>query len=112
MKTPALNRALVLEEKTRVADGAGGFSETWVALGTLWAGLRAGTGRETGKDFVTVSRVPYKITVRAAPHEAASRPKADQRFREGARIFTVLAVTEAGTDGRFLTCNCVEEVAS
>ncbi|MEM9436328.1 MAG: head-tail adaptor protein [Pseudomonadota bacterium] len=112
MKMPMLNRPLVLEERVRTPDGAGGYTELWTPLGTLWAELKAGTGRETSEGFATLSRAPYRITVRAAPHEAPSRPKPDQRFVDGARIFTILAVVEAGTDGRFLTCNAVEEVVS
>ena len=112
MSLPRLNRPLVLEERLRTPDGAGGFTEIWSPLGTLWAELKAGTGRETGEDQATLSRAPYRITVRAAPHGAPSRPKADQRFTLGERIFTILAVVEAGTDGRFLTCNAVEEVVT
>ena len=112
MSVPRLNRVLVLEEKVRASDGAGGFSETWQSLGIVWAELRAGTGREQGEDFATHSRVPYRITVRATPFGAPSRPKADQRFRDGTRLFSILAVTERGTDGRYLICNAVEEVVS
>ena len=39
------------------------------------------------------------------------RPRPDQRLREGARIFTILAVTERDPEGRFLTCITREEVA-
>ena len=104
-----LNRLLTLEEEVRAADGAGGFTTQWTTKGTLWAEVRPGTGREQGADFLTYATVPYRITVRAAPHGAPSCPVAGQRLREGARIFRVLAVadTEAGL---FLTCFCHEEV--
>ncbi|MCE8442608.1 phage head completion protein, partial [Rhodovulum sulfidophilum] len=36
-RVPILNRQLVLEVPVPVADGAGGFSETWAPRGTLWA---------------------------------------------------------------------------
>ncbi|WP_147125208.1 head-tail adaptor protein [Shimia ponticola] len=112
MSQPKLNRILSLEERVRTPDGAGGFSETWQPLGMMWAQLRAGSGREFGVDFATLSRVPFKITVRAAPYGAASRPKADQRFRDGTRIFSILAVTEADASGHYLICNAVEEEAA
>lgn len=112
MNAPKLNRVLSLEERNRVPDGAGGFSETWQPIGLIWAQVKAGTGREAGREFVTMSRVPYRITVRAAPFGAPSRPKADQRFRDGTRIFSILAVTDADPDGRFLVCNAVEEEAA
>lgn len=107
-----LNRPLVLEERARTPDGAGGYTEVWSALGTLWGELKARSGGETGEDHATMSKAQYRITVRAAPHGAASRPKADQRFRDGARVFLIQAVVEAGTEGRFLACHAVEEVVA
>jgi hypothetical protein len=55
--------------------------------------------------------VPYRITVRAAPYGAPSRPAAGQRFREGTRIFQINAVAEQGVDALFLTCFAEEETA-
>lgn len=107
-----LNRKLVLEEAQTVPDGAGGFAETWVALGTLWAHVKAGTGRETAAEFVTLSAVPYRITVRAAPAGAPSRPKPEQRFRDGSRIFRIQAVTEDAAAATYLVCFAREEVAA
>ena len=110
MSTPRLNRKLLLEEAQRVPDGAGGYALTWVAKGTLWAAVDAGSGRERAGESVTVSTVGYKITVRAAPQGAASRPKPEQRLRDGARLFRITAVTEADGAGQYLTCFAQEEV--
>ncbi|SMX42059.1 head-tail adaptor protein [Actibacterium lipolyticum] len=109
---PNLTRRLVLEEPVRTSDGAGGFVESWAVLGTLWAAVKPGTGRERAGEFATLSRVPYRITVRGAPVGAPSRPKAEQRFRDGARVFRILAVTEADAQGRHLTCFAEEEVTA
>lgn len=110
MSAPDLNRALVLEEATRVPDGAGGFSVVWAALGTLWAELKSGTGRDVAGEEVTTSATQHRITVRGAAVGAASRPKPAQRFRAGTRLFTILAVTEADPRGQYLTCITREEV--
>ena len=110
MSAPRLNRRLVLEEAQRVADGAGGFVLAWVALGTLWARVEAGTGRERAGEFVTLSSVACRITVRAAPQGAPSRPKPEQRLRDGLRVFRITAVTEADAEGHYLTCFAQEEV--
>ncbi len=110
MKTPRLNRKLMLEEAQRVADGAGGFALNWVSLGALWTSVDAGAGRERAGEFATVSSVPYRITVRGAPQGAPSRPKAEQRFRDGARVFRITAVTEMDEHGQYLTCFAQEEV--
>ena len=107
-----LNRRLVLEESMRVEDGAGGFTETWFAKGTLWALIKAGTGRERFGAATSLSTIPYRIVIRAAPYGAASRPRADQRFREGARLYSILGVSEYDLDTRYLTCFAVEETAA
>ena len=110
MKPPVLNRKLTLEDPQRVADGAGGYAITWVALGTLWAQITPRTGRATGVESATVAEMPYKIFVRAAAAGAPSRPRPDQRFRAGSRIFRIEAVTEADPAAQFLVCFAREEV--
>lgn len=111
MKIPNLTQPMTLEEALRVSDGAGGYTETWVGLGVVWAHIRAGSGREKADASATISSVPYRITVRAAPHGATNRPRADQRFRLGARLFNIVAVIEADSAGRHLVCHAVEEVS-
>jgi len=110
MKAPRLNRKLVLEAAQRIPDGSGGQNLTWVALGTLWARIEAGAGRERAGEFVTLSSVPYRIVVRAAPEGAPSRPRPEQRFREGQRVFRITAVADEDAEGHYLTCFTQEEV--
>lgn len=107
---PILSRKLVLEAPERVSDGAGGFNEGWVQIGILWAEVAARTGRETAQGGAPVSRVGYKITVRGARYGSPQRPEPQQRFREGARIFTIQAVAERDPSGRYLTCFAEEEL--
>ncbi|SHJ11147.1 head-tail adaptor protein [Wenxinia saemankumensis] len=106
------NRRLVLEAPLRGADGAGGHAGGWRALGTLWGAIDARAGRETGGGGGPLSVVTLRITVRAAPWGSAMRPRPEQRLREGARIFTILAVREEDPRGRLLVCEAREEVSS
>ncbi|MBO9444701.1 phage head closure protein [Ruegeria sp. R14_0] len=112
MKAPRLNRKLVLEAPVRVADGSGGFTETWTALGTLWAEVTARSGAERKVAGIPVSRVGYRIVVRGAPQGSGLRPSPDQRFTEGARRFVIRAVAERDPRGQYLTCFADEEVAA
>lgn len=112
MRRPALTRKLILEAPVQAADGAGGFSESWVALGVHWAEVKPGTGREAEAAGLSVSRVPYRITVRAAPQGSPSRPVAGQRFVDALRKFRVIAVTEADPGAKYLVCTAREEVAA
>lgn len=97
-----LLRKLVLETKRATPDGAGGYDVVWDEQGVLWADVSPRSGRE---DFIGAQdrpRVKYRILVRAAPVGAPSRPRSDQRFREGARIFDILTVAERDPAGRYL----------
>ena len=112
MMRPLLTRALVLEAPTRVADGAGGFTQGWTVLGTHWADVQAGMGRESAGQVVAVARVPYRVVVRSALVGSTARPKVDQRFRDQVRIFKILAVQEYDPAGRYLTCLTEEETVA
>lgn len=106
-----LTRKLVLEKRESQPDGAGGHSVSWVPLGTLWADVSARTGRE---DFVGAQprhRTKFRILVRGAPAGTPSRPRPDQRFREGARIFNILSVAEHDARGFYLEIHAEEGVA-
>ncbi len=109
-RAPNLSRALVLETPVSVPDGAGGFSITWQALGTLWAEIRAGSGRERFAALGPAGEVRLRILVRGAPEGSDQRPRPDQRFREGARVFRILTVAEADVQGRYLICTAQEEL--
>lgn len=109
MRGLRLNRALLLEAPQRVADGAGGFAEGWQTLGTVWAEVRPGAGRMAGGIEVAVPVQALRITVRGVPQGHGLRPAPGQRFRDGARIYAIGAVTERDAAGRYLTC-AAEEV--
>jgi head-tail adaptor len=106
----SLNRPMALEEAQITPDGAGGHALAWVTLGTLWTELRPGSGRELRSDNAPQGQMSFRIFLRAAPHGDPQRPRPDQRFRQGERIFRVLAVSEADPLGAFLICHASEEV--
>ncbi|WP_299614228.1 phage head closure protein [uncultured Tateyamaria sp.] len=111
MKTPRLNRRLNLESPSRASDGAGGYAESWTSLGVIWAELTARTGRETVTTGAAVSAVPYTVVVRGAPVGHPERPMAEQRFRDGNRLFNIRSVAERDPEGRYLVCMADEEIA-
>jgi SPP1 family predicted phage head-tail adaptor len=108
---PVLNRKLILETEERVGDGAGGWTTAWKALGDVWASVDSRYGREIEEGGRQYSRVTHRIIVRGATFGATSRPRADQRFREGARVFFIRGVAEADLRGRYLVCWADEEAS-
>lgn len=111
MRVP-LNRRLTLERLVQSPDGAGGFGQEWQPSGLLWADIRAGAGTLEGGVVGRLGQVAYRITVRAAPPASAARPVPGNRFREGVRIFQILAVADRDPAGRYLICFAHEEVAA
>ncbi len=110
MRVPNLNRRLVLERPVTVPDGAGGFAESWAVAGVVWAELSPGVGREAAGEEINLASVAWRVTLRGAPVGSPGRPVAGNRLRDGARVFTVLAVGERDPQGRHLVCFAREEV--
>jgi head-tail adaptor len=106
-----LTRKLVLEARETQPDGSGGHTVAWVPVGTLWADVAAHGGREDFLGGRPRARTRVRILVRGAPAGAASRPRPDQRFREGARIFNILGVAEHDPRGRYLEITAEEGIA-
>ncbi|MGG7565667.1 head-tail adaptor protein [Rhodovulum sp. DZ06] len=109
VSSPVLDRKLELQDLALASDGAGGWSKSWTTLGAIWAAVRARSGREIEQGAQGRSRVSHRILVRAAPPGSAARPRADQRFKDGGRVFLIRAVTEADARGRYLLCWADEE---
>jgi len=106
-----LSRKLELEGLARITNGSGGFTGEWSPLGIHWGAVDPISGRMERGDGHSRSRVAYKITVRAVPPTSSARPKAGQRFREGARIYDIRSVLQS-SDARYLNCIAEEEIAS
>jgi head-tail adaptor len=109
---PRLTRSLQLQERSRTADGAGGYDEDWVTLGRPWAQVARLTGRERRTPAAEETVQRYRITLRAVPEGQAGRPRADQRFLLGTRVLNIQAVAEHDAEGLYLTCFAQEELTS
>ena len=112
MSAPRLTVPLVLESAQRVDDGMGGYRLEWRPLGILYAQMRAGSGAERQGEVGAESVVPWRITVRGARGRDPRRPRPEQRFRMGERVFRIEAVAEADKAGLWLDCLAREESLS
>ncbi len=105
-----LNWVLRLEEKQRVPDGAGGFTETWVGLGKLWAQVASRGVSATEVTAGSTSLARYRIFVRGASVGDPQRPQVGQRFRGVNRYYAIDSVSESDPSGAYLICMAREEV--
>lgn len=111
MSAAGQKRPLVLEAPVQVADGAGGHAAGWTVLGTLWGRVSRERVALRAHDGVAVTRLRARITVRAAPEGAPSRPVPGQRFRDGGRVYGIEAVHAHATRRTLLVCHVNEEVS-
>lgn len=99
-----LTRKLTLESRAMTSDGAGGTTSDWVALGALWASLRTRSAREYVGAGRQASRVSHQAEIRYLPPDDPARPRPDQRFREGERVYAIIGVSEADDRRERLVC--------
>lgn len=107
---PRLAERLTLEAPQRTPDGGGGWQVTWTPLGTFWAEVQPVSGRERVVGGRETSRITHRVRIPSAPVGSPRRPAADQRFRQGDRVFDIRAVAEADERHGYLVC-WVEEGA-
>jgi head-tail adaptor len=111
MRAPVPARRVVLERAVTTPDGAGGFATAWEVVCVHWAEFRLGAGRaRQGAEAVPLGAVDWRLYLRALPVGHLARPEPGMRFREGARVFPVLAVAEDDARGRWMVCFTREEV--
>ncbi len=105
MTDPSLLReTLVLEAPQETEDGQGGVVRVFVTAATLKARIepQGGDTRDREGRITQVNRL--RVTVRAFPGLTAAN-----RFRQGERLFRILAIQNADRLGRYLICQCEEE---
>lgn len=98
-----LSTRLTLEAASRTDDGGGGASMVWETVAEVWAAVRAtGGGEATALDRVAGS-VRHEVVIRYRDDV-----KPEMRFREGTRIYGIVAVFDPDRHRRWLRC-LVEE---
>jgi SPP1 family predicted phage head-tail adaptor len=98
-----LRHRLVLEQLEREDDEGGGFTETWSELAELWAELRPIGGSEAVESDRLAGSITHEVHLRYRPDVQPA-----MRFREGTRVFHILAVIDVEERKRWLKCLCEE----
>lgn len=97
-----LNRRLVLEAPAETDDGAGGVTRSFATVTTLWVQVTPVRARADAAADSLAALVTHRIVVRL-PRAITTL----NRFRDGARIFRVVAFRETA-DRRFLEIDAEE----
>jgi head-tail adaptor len=97
-----LDRRLVLEVPAETDDGAGGVTRGYATVATVWAQVTPVRARADAAADSLAALVTHRIVVRA-PRTLNTL----NRFRDGMRIFRVVAFRETA-DRRFLEIDAEE----
>lgn len=99
----ALRTELALEKNMPVADGLGGYTESWSELATVFARIEPVSARSLFGAGQTVETTTHRITIRARSGVASG-----MRFTKGGRSFEVVTVHDPDETGRYLVCRTRE----
>lgn len=105
MQAGHLNRRITLQQRTAGQDATGQPVQTWTDVATVWAGIKAKTGRELDLAKSVQSEVSHTITIRYRTGISAA-----MRAVLGTRIFNIAAVIDRYDAHRFLQLEVSEGV--
>lgn len=95
----ALNQRGTILSRSLIADGGGGFTESWTSLATIWLGLKILSSNEC----VSADGVQQKVRYRASLYRR-SDIAAGMRLSLGSRLFDIVAVEDDGATLMGLVC--------
>lgn len=98
-----LRSRVLLEVKSRTADGGGGASVAWLQIGFVWANIEPLSGFQRLHAEQLESSITHKITIRYR-----SDVRAEMRLKNGTRLFMVRSVFDHGERHEWMTMMCEE----
>ncbi len=99
MTAGELRTRLSLEAPSRASDGGGGASITWQEVAEVWAAVRPQSAQENLALDRVAGSVSHEIVIR---FRAGVTPK--MRFRQGTRVFGILAAFDPDLRRHWLRC--------
>jgi len=99
-----LDRQITLQYKTRVADGMGGWTETYVNAATVWAKITTLRSDEAIQAMSTTGTAIHNITIRYRTDVRAS-----WRVKYGSRYFSIIGPPiDLHMQHKFIELKCKE----
>jgi SPP1 family predicted phage head-tail adaptor len=99
----SLNQRAALLANTLVADGGGGFRDSWQTLATVWVAVEPLGGSDAFGPDRLEARVRHRLMLRRRDDVAAG-----QRVQVGARLFRIHTVLDEGPQAALMSLLCEE----
>ncbi len=100
-----LNRRLVLEAPDESADGAGGVTRGFEAVATLWVSVTPVSAARQIEAERLGARITHRLHLRYSDNITTRH-----RFRDGERIYRIVALRDRDGRRRFLEIEAEERV--
>lgn len=97
MSIGALNKIVTLQYSTRVADGMGGFSTTYVNAGTIFAAIWPVSANEVVQANAPTMVVSHRIRIRFRRDI-----KASWRIKYGEKYYGIVSIINQNMANRYL----------
>ena len=98
-----LKKRFTVQSPSRVPDGQGGFTETWVDVTSVWCSIDPVKSYERYQAMQLAVPVSHKIVMRYTPAVDETC-----RLKYGVRVFSVKEVLNQNEADRFLTIKAIE----
>ena len=98
-----LNKRVILQYQTKVADGMGGFTVSWVDAATVWAAIWPVSATETIQAAMTTMTITHRIRIRYR-----ARLRASWRVSWAGRYFNIVSPIDPNMAHRWLDLMCKE----
>lgn len=87
MRTGDLNKRVTLQYQTKVPDGMGGFTTSWVDAATVWAAIWPVSASEQVQAAQQVMTISHRIRIR---YRSVLKPS--WRVKFGTRYFAIVSI--------------------
>jgi len=91
-----LKKRLIIEQRTEVSDGAGGFTLTWSTFARVWGEIKPFSAKERFFAGKIDNPITHKITIRKLENMDD-----DMRIKFESRIFKILGFINVDEKDRF-----------
>ena len=98
-----LNKRIELQAVTKVSDGMGGYTSTFITLATVWAAIWPTSANEITAANATSMVVSHRIRIRYR-----SVLKASYRIKFETRYFSIVGITSPNEAREWLDIMCKE----
>lgn len=100
----AFRHELSLQSAQSTGDGAGGFSESWTEIATVFARIEPVSANSFFRAAQRLEEAAHDITIRFRADVTSG-----MRFEKLGRTFEILTVIDPDETGRYLICTAKED---